>query len=45
VEVAEHAEGVAVRDSKQPVEAILLFDSGQWRAFVAAAKAGVFDLG
>ena len=36
---------VAVRDSKQPDGAILLYAPGEWRAFVAGAKAGEFDLG
>ena len=36
---------VAVRDSKQPEGAILLYAPGEWRAFVAGAKAGEFDRG
>jgi hypothetical protein len=36
---------VAMRHSKQPGEAILLYTPAEWRAFVAGAKAGEFDLG
>jgi predicted secreted Zn-dependent protease len=36
---------VAVRHSKQPGGAILLYTPAEWRAFVAGAKAGEFDLG
>jgi uncharacterized protein DUF397 len=34
-----------VRHSKQPGGAILLYTAAEWRAFVAGAKAGEFDLG
>jgi hypothetical protein len=36
---------VALRDSKQPDGAILLYTAAAWSAFVKAAKAGEFDLG
>ena len=36
---------VAMRHSKQPGGAILLYTPAEWRAFVAGAKAGEFDLG
>ena len=36
---------VAVRDSKHPDEAILIYMPVEWRAFIAGAKAGEFDLG
>jgi hypothetical protein len=36
---------VAVRDSKHPDEAILIYTPAEWRAFIAGAKAGEFDLG
>jgi hypothetical protein len=35
---------VAVRDSKHPDEAILVYTPAEWRAFIAGAKAGEFDL-
>ena len=36
---------VAVRDSKQPDGAVLLYAPEEWHAVVADAKAGAFDLG
>lgn len=42
VEVAQVAGGVAVRDSKNPSRAPLLFDDGEWQAFVQGAAAGEF---
>jgi hypothetical protein len=36
---------VALRDSKQPDGAILLYTAAAWSAFVQGAKAGEFDLG
>ena len=36
---------VALRHSKQPDGAILLYTSAEWTAFLAGAKAGEFDLG
>jgi Domain of unknown function (DUF397) len=35
---------VAVRDSKHPADAILIYAPAEWRAFIAGAKAGEFDL-
>ena len=35
---------VAVRHSKQPAGAVLLYAPAEWRAFVAVVKAGEFDL-
>lgn len=35
---------VAVRDSKHPHETILMYTPAEWRAFIAGAKAGEFDL-
>jgi hypothetical protein len=43
VEVAELADAVAVRDSKNPSGPALVFTPGEWAAFVACAKAGEFD--
>ncbi|MGW0180748.1 DUF397 domain-containing protein [Nocardia sp. NPDC003345] len=44
VEAAHIARGsVAVRDSKNPSGPALIFDAGQWDAFLGAAKAGNFD--
>lgn len=44
VEAAHLALGaVAVRDSKNSSGPALIFASGQWDAFLGAAKAGVFD--
>jgi Domain of unknown function (DUF397) len=34
---------VAVRDSKQPDEAVLIFTESEWAAFVAGAKNDEFD--
>jgi hypothetical protein len=36
---------VALRDSKQPDGAILLYTAGEWSAFVKGVQAGEFDLG
>jgi hypothetical protein len=36
---------VALRDSKQPDGAILLYTPAEWSAFVEGAKSGEFDLG
>jgi hypothetical protein len=35
---------VAVRDSKHPADAVLIYTPAEWRAFIAGAKAGEFDL-
>lgn len=42
VEVADVPEGVAVRDSKDPTGAVLVFPPSEWAAFVAGVKAGEF---
>jgi Domain of unknown function (DUF397) len=45
VEVASNRPGlVAVRDSKDQIGPTLSFTPDEWRAFVAGAKAGEFDL-
>lgn len=46
VEVAGNLPGlVAVRDSKNPEGAVLVFAPAAWRAFAAGVKAGDLDLG
>jgi len=35
---------IAVRDSKHPGDAVLIYTPAEWRAFIAGAKAGEFDL-
>jgi hypothetical protein len=44
VEVAFVDDAIAVRDSKNPSGAVLLFTQGEWDAFVEGAKDGEFDL-
>ena len=44
VEVAFAGGGVAVRDSKDPAGAVLLFTPAEWAAFVGGTKDGEFDL-
>jgi len=45
VEVAQLPDGGrAVRDSKNPDGARLAFTPDEWRAFIAGAKDGAFDL-
>lgn len=44
VEVAFVDRAIAVRDSKDPAGAALLFTAGEWDAFVEGAKDGEFDL-
>ena len=44
VEVAFVDDAIAVRDSKNPGGAVLLFTQGEWDAFVEGAKDGEFDL-
>jgi hypothetical protein len=44
VEVAFVAGAVAVRDSKNPAGAMLLFTPQEWLAFVDGAKDGEFDM-
>ena len=43
VEVAQLDTAVAVRDSKHPTGAVLIFTPAEWTAFIAGAKAGEFD--
>ena len=44
VELADlGSDGIAVRDSKNPEQEPLVFDRGEWTAFIAGAKAGEFD--
>ena len=45
VEVAELPTLIAVRDSKDPDGAKLVFPAAEWRAFTDAVKAGRFELG
>jgi len=44
VEVAISAEGVSVRDSKDPAGPALRFTAREWLVFLAGAKAGEFEL-
>lgn len=44
VEVAFVGEAIAVRDSKDTAGPVLVFNRGEWDAFVAGAKVGEFDL-
>ncbi|SDT79853.1 DUF397 domain-containing protein [Actinoplanes derwentensis] len=45
VEVAGNLPGVvALRDSKDPGGATLIFDRAEWTAFLAGVRAGEFDL-
>lgn len=44
VEVATIDDGVAVRDSKNPGGAILVFAYADWSAFVEGVRDGEFDL-
>jgi hypothetical protein len=43
VEVADSGPDIAVRDSKNPDGAVLVFGAAEWRAFTAGAAAGEFD--
>jgi hypothetical protein len=44
VETAPYGDGrVAVRDSKNPSQGFLLYDAGEWRAFLAGVRNGEFD--
>jgi Domain of unknown function (DUF397) len=45
VEVAQLAARVAVRDSKNPTGAVLMFTPAEWTAFVEGARDGEFDRG
>jgi hypothetical protein len=42
-EVARIADGVAVRDSKDPFGPVLAFTLEAWRRFVADVRRGAFD--
>lgn len=42
VEVTGSGGAIAVRDSKDPGAGALSFSPAQWRAFIAAVKAGKF---
>ncbi|WP_436525028.1 DUF397 domain-containing protein [Actinoplanes sp. HUAS TT8] len=44
VEVAFVDDAIAVRDSKNPAAAALIFTAAEWDAFVHGAKDGEFDL-
>jgi Domain of unknown function (DUF397) len=45
VEVARNLPGaVAVRDSKDPNSAVLIFTPEGWRTFIAGVQDGTFDL-
>lgn len=44
VEVADLGAQVAVRDSKQPSGPVLVFQPGDWSAFVIGARRGDYDL-
>jgi hypothetical protein len=43
VEVAQLDQAVAVRDSKHPTGAVLVFTPAEWTAFIAGVKTGEFD--
>jgi hypothetical protein len=43
VEVADLADGCAVRDSKDPAGPALTFTAAAWSAFTAGVRAGDFD--
>jgi predicted secreted Zn-dependent protease len=44
VEVATVANGVLVRDSKNPTGPVLSFTEAEWDAFLDGARKGEFDL-
>jgi Domain of unknown function (DUF397) len=44
VEVAFVADGIAVRDSKNPDGPALLYTRSEWDAFIGGIKDGEFDL-
>ena len=44
VEVATARQEILVRDSKNPNGGILGYPAGSWRAFLASAKRGDFDV-
>lgn len=43
VEVAELADGIALRDSKHPTGPVLVFPGAEWRAFLSGTRTGQFD--
>lgn len=43
VEVAALGDSIAIRDSKSPSSAVLLYIANEWRDFIAGAKNGDFD--
>ena len=43
VEIALVGDHVAVRDSKNPSGPSLVFNHGEWKAFIGGAKSGEFD--
>jgi hypothetical protein len=43
VEVASMAAAVAVRDSKDPDGGHLVFDAGDWEAFITGIKRGEYN--
>jgi hypothetical protein len=45
VEVAQIGENIVVRDTKDLAGPTLRYSRDEWTAFVAAVKAGEFDLG
>ncbi|MGH4026891.1 MAG: DUF397 domain-containing protein [Pseudonocardiaceae bacterium] len=42
VEVAELADGVVLRDSKNPAGSVLALSRHQWRAFLSGVRTGQF---
>jgi hypothetical protein len=44
VEVAFNGEAVRIRHSQDPHGAVLSFSHAEWRAFLAGARDGEFDL-
>jgi hypothetical protein len=45
VEVAQLPDAIALRDSKNPSGAALIFTPDEWVAFIEGAKDGEFDRG
>jgi hypothetical protein len=44
VEFAVVEQGIALRDSKHPQRAVLVFRPDEWQAFIDGARLGEFDL-
>lgn len=44
VEVSFSSDAVGMRDSRNPTGFVLVFDHGEWEAFIGGAKGGSFDL-